>query len=417
MITSKEHLHKIIEEKFAAIKIVDMHTHLFDPCFEEYNLFGIDHLLTYHYLISETFRQNPNIEYDYFNALSTKEKAEVVWRTLFVENTPVSEVTRSIITIFRELGLDTGNKDLAYYRKYFDGVKMSEYVDKVFALAGLSHVVMTNDPFDEIESNKWDKIKADTRDDRFKAALRLDQLLMTPDQAFEKLYQLGVIKDVKLSLDDEKTEGIKGFLKGWINKIEAQYCAVSLPPDFVMDDDGSLRSELIKKCVIPVCIEMNRPFAMMIGVRRGVNPHLALAGDALGKLTLDGLEYICKHYPSLKILATVLTLEDQHGLAVLARKFKNLMVFGCWWFVNNPSLIESITQMRMELLGTTFIPQHSDCRVLEQLISKWNHSKVILEKVLVKKYADLMDTGYPLTQSEVERDMDKFFRNNYLDLI
>ena len=32
--------------------------------------------------------------------------------------------------------------------------------------------------------------------------------------------------------------------------------------------------------------------------------------------------------------------------------------------LNNPSLVEEITRMRMELLGTSFIPQHSDARVL-----------------------------------------------------
>ena len=41
-------------------------------------------------------------------------------------------------------------------------------------------------------------------------------------------------------------------------------------------------------------------------------------------------------------------------------------LLGCWWFVNNPSLIDEITRMRMELLGTSFIPQHSDARILDQ---------------------------------------------------
>jgi hypothetical protein len=58
----------------------------------------------------------------------------------------------------------------------------------------------------------------------------------------------------------------------------------------------------------------------------------------------------------------MLARENQHELAVAARKFGNLMVFGCWWFVNNPSLITEITRMRVELLGTSFIPQHSDAR-------------------------------------------------------
>jgi hypothetical protein len=36
------------------------------------------------------------------------------------------------------------------------------------------------------------------------------------------------------------------------------------------------------------------------------------------------------------------------------------MIFGCWWWLNNPSLIVEIKRMRCELLGTIFIPHHSD---------------------------------------------------------
>ena len=40
-----------------------------------------------------------------------------------------------------------------------------------------------------------------------------------------------------------------------------------------------------------------------------------------------------------------------------------------------PSLIDEITRMRFELLGTSIIPQHSDGRVLDQLLYKWDHSR------------------------------------------
>jgi hypothetical protein len=67
-------------------------------------------------------------------------------------------------------------------------------------------------------------------------------------------------------------------------------------------------------------------------------------------------------------LLTMLSRENQHELTVTARKFRNLMIFGCWWFLNNPTLINEITSMRFELLGTTVIPQHSDARILDQLV-------------------------------------------------
>ncbi len=62
---------------------------------------------------------------------------------------------------------------------------------------------------------------------------------------------------------------------------------------------------------------------------------------------------------------------------MLGRKFGNLHVYGCWWFCNQPSIIESTTRMRLEMLGTAFTAQHSDARVLEQVLYKWAHSRQV----------------------------------------
>src|SRR5204863_2265814 len=109
--------------------------------------------------------------------------------------------------------------------------------------------------------------------------------------------------------------------------------------------------------------------------------------------------------PSNRFFLTMLSRENQHEMAVAARKFGNLMIFGCWWFVNNPSLIEEITRMRIELLGTSFIPQHSDARVMDQLIYKWDHSRKAIGKVLIDKYRDLVDTGWRVTSDDITRDV------------
>ena len=102
---------------------------------------------------------------------------------------------------------------------------------------------------------------------------------------------------------------------------------------------------------------------------------------------------LCREFPSNRFFVTMLARENQHELCVAARKFGNLMVFGCWWFLNNPSLIDEITRMRMELLGTSFIPQHCDARVLEQLIYKWDHSRQLIAKVLADKYEEMGEAG------------------------
>jgi hypothetical protein len=109
----------------------------------------------------------------------------------------------------------------------------------------------------------------------------------------------------------------------------------------------------------------------------------------------------------------MLARENQHELCVAARKFGNLMVFGCWWFLNNPSLIEEMTRMRIELLGTTVIPQHSDARILDQLLYKWDHSRTIIAKVLTDKYTDVVKTGWPVTEQEIQQDAERLLNSNF----
>jgi hypothetical protein len=81
--------------------------------------------------------------------------------------------------------------------------------------------------------------------------------------------------------------------------------------------------------------------------------------------------------------------------------------------LNDPSLVDEITRMRTELLGLSYIPQHSDARVLDQLLYKWNHSRVIIGNVLAQKYGDLADTGWTLSEKEIARDVANLFGGNF----
>src|SRR5262249_30132298 len=157
--------------------------------------------------------------------------------------------------------------------------------------------------------------------------------------------------------------------------------------------------------VLPHCREFGLPLALMMGVKRQVNPHLRLAGDGVGLSKLGALERLCLEFPENRFLVTALARENQHELCVLARKFRNLHVFGCWWFTNVPGLVEEITRMRLELIGLSFTPQHSDARVLDQLIYKWRHFRTVLSRVLVEKYAALERAGWLPTEDEIRRDV------------
>jgi hypothetical protein len=111
----------------------------------------------------------------------------------------------------------------------------------------------------------------------------------------------------------------------------------------------------------------------------------------------------------------MLSRENQHELCVAARKFANLMPFGCWWFLNNPSIVSEITRERLELLGPTFIPQHSDARVLEQLLYKWPHSRRDIAHALADQYIGVVENGRPVAVADIGRDVRRLFSENFLN--
>lgn len=408
MIRSPEQLKNVLARELDQVKITDVHTHLFSADFGQMLLWGIDEVLTYHYLIAEYFRYSQMAYGDFFNLPKTRQ-ADLVWQTLFLERSPVSEAQRGTLTILNKLGLCVQSGDLDEYREYFQSRTVEQQIDTVFELAGIKQVVMTNDPFDPQERRVWQE-GAGNQDPRFKAALRIDPLLMDYENSYKTLQTEGY--EVDVSLGSRSLREIRRFLRDWVQKMDALYLAVSLPPDFKLVDD-SIRTRITEQCVLPVCRELNIPLALMIGVNRQVNKELRLAGDSLGKADVRVIEYLCTNYPENKFLVTMLSRENQHELAITARKYRNLMIFGCWWFLNNPSIVREMTSMRMETLGLFFIPQHSDARILEHLLYKWDHSKSIIGEVLVEKYADLLATGWVLNQEQISQDLEALFSDNF----
>jgi hypothetical protein len=180
-----------------------------------------------------------------------------------------------------------------------------------------------------------------------------------------------------------------------------------------MTSNATCNSARLSDAVIPVCREYDLPLSVMIGVRYQVNPALRLAGDGVGKANLRALENLCAHHPYNRFLVSVLSRENQHELCVYARKFNNLMPFGCWWFLNNPSIVEEMTRERLEMLGTSFIPQHSDARVLEQVIYKWRNTRRTLAPILAASLATMAQDGRPVTRADIQRNIRRLFRTNF----
>ena len=403
----REEMGQVVGRILRETPITDVHTHIYPAAFGDLLLWGVDELITYHYLIAETFRYE-KCSYEQYFSMPKRQQADLIWKTLFLDRSPLSEAQRGVLTVMNKLGQDVRSRDLGAIRKYCESKSVDEYIDIVFKTAGVKEVVMTNDIFNPQEFAVWSA--GPKLDPRFKAVLRIDPLLNLDASAIDLLQKSGYAADAELG--GESIAEIRRFLKDWMLKMDALYVAASLPPTFRVPE-GSLRSQVVEECVLPVCRELNRPFAMMIGVTKRVNPGLGDAGDAVAKADIGTVTYLCQKYPANKFLVTMLALENQHELAVTARKFNNLMVFGCWWFLNNPSIIDRMTRMRLELLGLSFIPQHSDARVLDQLIYKWDHSRRLIGGVLAEKYLDVMETGWEFTEEEIRKDVADLFSNNF----
>jgi len=428
-------LEAAVRSAVASTQAIDVHTHLFPGQHGKLLLWGIDELLTYHYLVSEFCMVAPSdVSHSSFFALPKSAQADLVWKHLFLERSPISEAQLGVLTTLQKLGLQAEllRKDLPAIRQWFADQDPLLHTDKVFRLAKLRYVIMTNIPFDATEAACWvkpeakidpvkeefsqsDKVIAQTFcATRFKSALRIDPVLKG---------DWGTISACLAARGlPETIEGARTFLRAWAKTYACEYLMASTPADFRYGDADEPRqagwptaTKLIDEVMVPIAEELGLPLALKLGAKRGMNPALDPCGGGDGVCIADvaPLEELCRRCPRVKFLATFLSRVNQHEVCVLAQKFRNLHIYGCWWYCNNPSMIEEITKMRVEMLGTAFTAQHSDSRVLDQLIYKWDHSRRVIADVLVKQYAMLDSRGWPVTKTQVERDVSRLFGGSY----
>ncbi|GAB9463205.1 Mannitol 2-dehydrogenase [Globisporangium polare] len=420
-LNTKDELASFVREAVANVEVIDVHTHLFPPSHGKLMLWGINELLTYHYLVAEYMMTAP-YEIEEFNTFSKEKQAELIWKHLFVDRSPISEACRGVITTLQELGLGhlLAKRDLPAIQKWFQVQDPEEYVDTVFRLSGLKYVVMTNIPFEPEEARHWlgDPVNGTPPPKwsrkYFRSALRVDQILS------------GDWNSIAPTLDVFKLpytlEGCRELLVKWIEIMEPEYFMSSVPIEFEYprDDapetpagDKPTGADLLLKVLLPLAEEKKLPIALKFDSVRPINARLGVAGDGVKPCDVDILIKLCRRFPDVKFLATFLSRVNQHEVTVAANKFRNLHLYGCWWYCNNPSIIEEMTRMRIEILGTGFTSQHSDARVLDQLIYKWSHSREIIGEVLVDMYSKMFNTGWKISKSDIERDVQRLFGQSY----
>ena len=393
---SNQELSNTLEAAINNTKIFDIHTHLFPSVFKSHSLSGFINLLNYHYLIAELLT-NANIGAEKFYNLDEVNKAKIIWEELFQNRTPISEACKGVLTVLQKLNINYNNKTFEEVNNEYENKSLTD--EKILQLSNVSSLIMTNNPFD---NDEWDLYKNNDWDRNiFQSSLRLDDLIINNSQAIE------VAKN-QTKINQKQDDIVINYLDGCFLISNPVYAAISANSDNFKE----ILNDPLWKLVLSWLNEKNIPLSLMLGVKRAVNSSFGLAGDGIGDINLKELSKLCNTFPKNKFLVTCLSLNDQHELTVLARKHPNLKIFGFWWFMNQPSIIKFVLKMRIDMLGLSFIPQHSDARVTDQLIYKWSHFKNILHEILYEYYEDLSKKNFELSKFIIERDINNLLNQN-----
>ena len=95
-----------------------MHTHLFPPGFGDLSRWGIDNLLTYHYLVAEVMRATDVRPWTFSGCRRTRRRTSS-GTLCSCASTPLSEATRGVVAVMSALGLDPARSDLRQAREFF----------------------------------------------------------------------------------------------------------------------------------------------------------------------------------------------------------------------------------------------------------------------------------------------------------
>ena len=370
-------------EKFTyECEIIDIHTHLYPSKFKKFHRIGIIDLLNYHYLIAEFLSLNIITPSKFFN-LGKFDKAKLIWNNLFLKRYPYSTATVGVLRVINAYGIYDVQKSFKEILKMSENHLLSE--NDIFEISRVKKVVMTNNPFIPEEFNVLTK----NLDRRYIPSIRIDDIFENnPATSNSKVFKADNEKGIK---------NLMNFFEKIIQDCNPAYFALSSE-----NLEEFKKKEFFEK-FFKLLSKYKLPLMLLVGVKRGINTNYQEAGDGVGSFDLKNLEAIINKYHNNNFLVTCLNLNDQFKLNVTARKFQNLKIFGFWWFNNNKSIVNSLFQQRLELLGDNFVFQHSDARVLDQLIYKWIDFKNIYVDVMAKKYNDLIRLGFKIDPGQLQK--------------
>lgn len=389
-------------------------------------LFGIDHLLTYHYNRQSFFGIARDVTQAELDKLTLPEQGDLIWKRMFVEShsAPIDVARLMILNILKRLSINSNVEDLSSVREAISerSRDIVGYHEDIFNVAGISGFVGTQDPFNarELEFYKrnleWHPL--------FSAALRLDALVLKWAESQKWLSnELGYPCTAKLS--EKKTiEAIQRFVREWIEtKLpRVQYVGLSIPPTYKYtayrnhskskpcDPWNRVVNTILTKGVFPVLEETGRKLFLMPEVIRGVNPQWREAGDYFGKGDMTEIASLAADHPHVDFWVTPLNPSSIPEVMAMARVLPNVSSWGIWWYNLQPAIMDHATSVGMDMFASSKRwPFNSDARVLEHLIGKWDQWRGIYERHLAKHFLDLAATGWQVTEEQIRAHIEHDF--------
>ena len=385
-----------VEKAVREARVVDAVTSLRQPAIASLRRAGIDDLLNDTRLVAEAVR-SLGMTYRKFWHLTAEKRSELLWRHLFVEHAPHSTAARGVLSSLRGLGLTPRRGDQAKIRRWFAEKRPDWLVDRMFEVAGVESVVAIADPFEDVERRRW--LRGFPTDERFRMSLRLDTLLFDWPTAVRKLDEW----EYRVALDfggDTDLE-VRRFLAEWAERVEAVSLSAALPASFRFPHSGPA-ARILDAAVLPECVRLGRPLAVVVGEVPGVNPALRDAGFVRRVADLSPVQSLLAAGDAHVVLTAVAAGNDEEVTAQ-ASVFPNLHPAGVGPRADAPEARERV-ESRLAVLGATFTPFVSRARVLDQLISTWEAARGVVRGVLTERYRELADAGLGVSRLDVQRD-------------
>lgn len=362
---------------------------------------GIDALLTSPAILSEFFRRrslnrrDPAAEADnvaareaYVRSLTPGELADIVWRQLFLDHSPLSEAARVVLTTLGLYGIDVSSGDLRLLREQFEAVPATERVERAVKLANLDLILH---PVDSMHVD--DALRPAGGGRAFRPVLYLNELLGDWKESARKLRLQGF--GLKAKVDEFTPIELRRHLATEIARLKPVALGLDWPRGH-NPDDGCV-GRLVREGALPLCREHNLPFFLAVD-DAGTEP----AGRPT---SVDDLAPLWEDYPDVRFFLFP-SREDHLGPAIAAAsRGRNLLLCGPDRPLAGPAVLDGFTTRRLEASGSAFHACHSGAETMEELVGRWAHMRWCLGKTLIRHYMDVWRTGWTFDENNIRKDI------------